>query len=109
MPFTRFRADRHGSSRYSGRIMPIRIEQTFDYGKPCGGPRQTVSARERDDPALRVERRLAAAHGLELGARDLVARVVAGADERPGFHVLEPERLRGGLHLGELVGVVVAL
>jgi len=40
------------------------------------------SAGEWDDAALRVESCLAAAEGLELGARDLVAGVVAGAHER---------------------------
>ena len=46
---------------------------------------------------------------LELGAGDLVASVVARAHERCRLDVLEAERKRGGLHLGELVGVVVAL
>src|SRR5438093_12995186 len=68
-----------------------------------------ISAGERNDSALRVDRRLAAAPGLELGARDLVAGVVARADERARLDVLEAECLCGGLHLGELVRVVVAL
>ena len=73
------------------------------------GLRRRVSRRlPRDDAALGVERG-AAAQVAQLGAGDLVAGVVAGADERPGLDVLEAERQRLGLHLGELVGVVVAL
>ena len=41
--------------------------------------------------------------------RDLVASVVAGAHERARLDVLEAQRERLDLHLGELVGVVVAL
>ena len=68
----------------------------------------SASAGQRDDPAVGVDRRLAA-QPLQLGAGHLVAGVVARAHERPRFDVLEAERERLDLHLGELVGVVVAL
>ena len=64
--------------------------------------------RGRHHAAVGVDRRLAAER-LELGARDLVAGVVARADERARLDVLEAEREGLGLHLGELVGVVVAI
>src|SRR6187397_191899 len=66
------------------------------------------SAREGHDPAIGIDRRLAP-EPLELGARYLVAGVVARSHERPRFDVLEAKRESGCLHLGELVGVVVAL
>ena len=69
-------------------------------GQPASGP--------RDDPALGVDGR-AAAELAELGAGDLVAGVVAGPDERPRLDVPEAQRQGLVLHLGELVGVVVAL
>ena len=53
--------------------------------------RRDRSAREWDDPALGIDGRLAPC-SLELGAGDLVARVVARPDERRGLDVLEPER-----------------
>ena len=80
MPLTRFSADRQGSSRYSGR-MCAELEHLFYIGKAETGRRECLAG-EGDDPALGVERRLAAAERLELGAGDLVAGVVAGAHER---------------------------
>ena len=62
----------------------------------------------RDDPPLGIDRR-PPSQVAQLGARDLVARVVARPDQRPRLDVLEAERERLVLHLGELVGVVVAL
>ena len=56
------------------------------------GRRRGASARGGNDPAVGVDRRLAAAEGLQLGAGDLVAGVVAGADERRRLDVLEAER-----------------
>src|SRR5712691_7076970 len=67
------------------------------------------SAGGSDDPSVGADGRLASSKRLELGAGDLVASVVARADERSGFDVLEPQRQRLDLHLGELVGVVIAL
>src|SRR6185436_4800186 len=49
------------------------------------------SARRGDHPALGIEGRLPAADGLQLRTRDLVPGVIAGADERRGLDVLEPE------------------
>src|SRR6476661_5907868 len=99
IPVTRFRADRQGSSRYSATMRQNRTPVRFCRASAGGG----------DDPSLGVERRLAATERLELGARDLVAGVIARADERRGLDVPEPEGERLALHVGELVGVVVAL
>src|SRR5687768_16679734 len=84
-------------------------------GTPSVSPRFRPGARigagsagQRDDPALGVEGGLAA-QPLELGARHLVARVVAGAHQRGRLDVLETEPQGLDLHLRELVGVVVAL
>src|SRR3954471_3229148 len=101
MPLTLFRAERQGSSRYSARIWCVRIERLFQTVDP--------SARRRDDASGRVEGRRAAAERPELGARHLVAGVVARAHERSGFDVPEAEGQGLGLHLRELVGMVVAL
>src|SRR5690242_6804258 len=77
------------------------------------GPRQPderpASARERYHPSVRVERRLTPAQGPELRTGDLITRVVRRPDERPRLDVLEAERQRNRLHLGELVGSDVAL
>ena len=91
-------------------VARARVRRIARLGRPCSLVRPTTivgSARERDHPAVRIERRLAT-EALELGARDLVASVVAGADHRRGFDVLEPELECLDLHLGELVGMVVA-
>ena len=64
------------------------------------------SAGERNHPTGLVERRLAASSS-KLRTRDLVASVVARAHERSRLDVLEAQRERLGLHLGELVGMVV--
>src|SRR3954452_20881957 len=66
------------------------------------------SAREWDDPPLGVERGFATGTS-EVGAGDLVASVVARSDERRGFDVLEAECERLDIHLGEFIGVVIAL
>src|SRR5439155_16505955 len=68
----------------------------------------SLLARRRDDYSIGTDRR-APAHGPELRAGNLVASVVARAHERPRLDVLEPEGRSLDLHLGELVGVVIAL
>ena len=98
-----------GERDLAGELRPWPEDSAGPVGRDAGRAAGGVSRRaRRDDPALGVERRLPPGR-LQLGARDLVAGVVARADERAGFDVLEAERERLDLHLGELVGVVVAL
>ena len=66
-------------------------------------------ARRRDHSSVCVERRLTPAKRLELRTGNLVAGVVARPNQRGGLDVLEAELEGLDLHLGELVGVVVAL
>ena len=75
------------------------------------GPPSALTARQPASGTTRPSASIVAcaAQALELGARHLVAGVVARAHERRRLDVLEAERERLDLHLGELVGVVVAL
>src|SRR3972149_9353310 len=67
------------------------------------------STGERNDAAVRVERGLRATRRPELGTGDLIPGVIARAHERPRFDVPEAKCERLGLHLRELIGVVIAL
>ena len=83
-------------------------------GRPSGTGSNSTLTRAAVYPASGTIRPSASMRGLaaqplELGAGHLVAGVVARAHERRRLDVLEAERQRLDLHLGELVGVVVAL
>ena len=77
-------ARRHRDHRDEGSIRAAWLGVTGARRCPRlpGSVRPGSSACQRDDPALGVERCLAAAKRLQLRAGDLVAGVVAGADER---------------------------